>query len=39
MKKTKEQKQLIRANKMIPMFWILLGNAKNHMVLMNILTG
>lgn len=39
MKKTKEQKKLIRKNKMIPVFWILLGDAKNHMVLVNVFTG
>ena len=39
MKKTLLQKQLIRENKMIPLFWYVVTDSKNHMLVANVLTG
>lgn len=39
MKKTKEHKELIRDNKMIPLFWHLACDSKNHLLVVNIFTG
>ena len=39
MKKTEEQKELIRDNKMIPLFWQVANDSKNHLLVVNIFTG
>ena len=39
MKKTNEQKQLIRENKMIPLFWKVVTNKEKHMTIVNTFTG
>ena len=37
--KTPEQKKLIRANKMIPLFWYVVTDAKDHLTVVNRVTG
>lgn len=39
MKKTLMQKQLIRENKMIPLFWCVVTDSENYMLVANVLTG
>ncbi len=39
MKKTDEQKQLIRDNKMIPLFWKVITDKEKHMLIVNTFTG
>ena len=39
MKKTDEQKQLIRDNKMIPLFWNVVTDKEKHMLIVNTFTG
>jgi hypothetical protein len=39
MKKTPEQKELIRDNKMIPLFWHVACDSKNHLLVVNTFTG
>ena len=39
MKKTAEQKELIRDNKMIPLFWQVACDSKNHLLVVNTFTG
>ena len=39
MKKTPEQKELIRDNKMIPLFWYLANDSKSHLLVVNVFTG
>lgn len=39
MNKTKEQKQLIRGNKMIPLFRTVITDAEKHMLVVNTFTG
>ena len=39
MKKTPEQKELIRGNKMIPLFWTVITDAENHLLVVNTFTG
>ena len=39
MKKTLIQKQLIRDNKLRPLFWHVVTDSKNHMFVANIITG
>ena len=39
MKKTLLQKQMIRENKMIPLFWHVITDSKNHMLVANTFTG
>ena len=39
MKKTSEQKELIRDNKMIPLFWQVANDSKNHLLVVNTFTG
>ena len=39
MKKTPEQKKLIRENKMIPLFWQVACDSKNHLLVVNTFTG
>lgn len=39
MKKTDEQKRLIRDNKMIPMFWTVINDKEKHMLVVNTFTG
>lgn len=38
-KKTKEQRQLIRDNKMCPMFWTVITERTTHLLVVNTLTG
>ena len=39
MKKNDEQKQLIRDNKMIPLFWKVVTDKETHMLIVNTFTG
>jgi hypothetical protein len=39
MKKTDEQKQLIRDNKMIPLFWKVVTDKEKQMLIVNTFTG
>lgn len=39
MKKTAEQKKIIRDNNMIPLFWKLIGMNENWILVANALTG
>lgn len=39
MKKTEDQKQLIRDNKMIPLFWKIVTDKEKHMLIVNTFTG
>ena len=39
MKKTKDHKKLIRANKMRPQFWHVACDSENYLIVMNIFTG
>lgn len=39
MKKTDEQKRIIRNNKMIPMFWTAIADKKSHLLVVNTFTG
>ena len=39
MKKTEEQKQLIRDNNMIPLFWKVVTDKDTHMLVVNTFTG
>lgn len=39
MKKTEEQKKIIRDNKMIPLFWQVAHDSKNHLLVVNTFTG
>ena len=39
MKKTEAQKQLIRGNKMIPLFWTVVTDKEKHMLIVNTFTG
>jgi hypothetical protein len=39
MKKTEEQKKIIRDNKMIPLFWHVACDSKNHLLVVNTFTG
>ena len=39
MKKTEDQKQLIRDNNMIPLFWKVITERKKHMLIVNTFTG
>lgn len=39
MKKTEEQKWLIRENKMIPLFWKVVTDKETHMLIVNTFTG
>ena len=39
MNKTKEQKALIRKNKMIPIFWTVITDAEKHLLCVNTYTG
>lgn len=39
MKKTEEQKKIIRDNKMIPLFWHVVKDSKNHLLVVNTFTG
>ena len=39
MNKTKEQKKLLRANKMIPIFWTVIKDRKEHLLVVNTYTG
>lgn len=39
MKKNPAQKQIIRDNKMIPLFWHVSCDSKNHLLVVNTLTG
>ena len=39
MKKTAEQKELIRDNKMIPLFWKVAHDSKKHLLVVNTFTG
>ena len=39
MKKTEAQKQLIRDNKMIPLFWKVITEKKTHLLVVNTLSG
>lgn len=36
---TKAQKKLIRDNKMIPLFWAIANDSKNHLLVVNTFTG
>lgn len=37
--KTSEQKELIRGNKMIPLFWQVACDSKNRLLVVNTFTG
>lgn len=39
MKKTDDQKMLIRKHKMIPMFWTVNKDSKSHLLVVNTFTG
>lgn len=39
MKKTAEQKRILRDNRMIPLFWHVACDSKNHLLVVNTLTG
>lgn len=39
MKKTDEQKKLIRDNKKIPLFWKVVTDKETHMLIVNTFTG
>ena len=39
MKNNDEQKQLIRENKMIPLFWKVVTDKETHMLIVNTFTG
>ena len=39
MKKTDDQKQLIRDNNMIPLFWNVVTDKEKHMLIVNTFTG
>lgn len=39
MKKTLMQKQLIRENKLRPLFWHVVTDSRDHMLVANIFTG
>jgi hypothetical protein len=39
MKKTEDQKKLIRDNKMIPLFWNVVADKEKHMLIVNTFTG
>lgn len=39
MKKNPAQKQIIRDNKMIPLFWHVANDSRNHMLVVNVFTG
>ena len=39
MKKTAEQKKIIRDNNMIPLFWQVANDSKNHLLVVNTVTG
>lgn len=39
MKKTDTQKQLIRKNKLIPLFWTVVTDSESHLLCVNTFTG
>jgi hypothetical protein len=39
MKKTDEQKQMIRDNHLIPLFWKVVTDKEKHMLIVNTFTG
>lgn len=39
MKKTEDQKKIIRSNKMIPLFWTVITDSKSHLLVVNTFTG
>ena len=39
MKKTEDQKKIIRDNKMIPLFWTVITDSKSHLLVVNTFTG
>lgn len=39
MKKTDEQRSIIRDNKMIPLFWEIAHECKSHLLVVNTFTG
>lgn len=39
MKKTDEQKQLMRKHKMRPIFWTVITDKKSHLLVVNTFTG
>lgn len=39
MKKTEDQKKIIRDNKMIPLFWTVNKDSKSHLLVVNTFTG
>ena len=39
MKKTDDQKMLIRKHKMIPLFWTVITDSKSHLLVVNTFTG
>ena len=39
MKKTEDQKKIIRDNKMIPLFWQVANDSKKHLMVVNTFTG
>lgn len=39
MNKTKEQKKILRENKMIPIFWTVISDRDTHLLVVNTYTG